>query len=140
MHERRVLIDTGPLVAVMSQTDSFHHLCTETLASLSPPLGTCWPVLTEAAWLLRSQPAALEKLFEAFDAGVFEMLLLDGDADEPIAQFMRRYRSVGAQLADAAIMYLADRENIRTVFTLDRRDFSVYRLKRNRAVKIIPGN
>ena len=51
---------------------------------------------------------------------------------------MRRYETIGAQLADAALVYLAEQENIRTVFTLDRRDFSVYRLKRNRALKLIP--
>lgn len=138
MPERRILVDTGPLVAVMSQADSYHRICTETLGLLTPPLCTCWPVLTEAAWLLRSHPVALDKLFEAFDAGVFELLPLEGAAIEPIARFMRRYRTAGAQFADAALMYLADRDNIRTVFTLDRRDFSVYRLKRNRPVKIIP--
>ncbi|HUY88953.1 MAG TPA: hypothetical protein VMV10_09485 [Pirellulales bacterium] len=139
MNERRILIDTGPLVAVASRSDSFHQLCIETLGALSPPLFTCWPVLTEAAWLLRNQGAALDKLFEAFEAGLFEPLALDGAAIEPIARFMRRYRNVGAQLADAALVYLADREGIRTVFTLDRRDFSIYRLKRNLALKIIPG-
>jgi hypothetical protein len=41
-------------------------------------------------------------------------------------------------LTDAALAYLAEREQVRTVFTLDRRDFSVIRLKRNRALKIIP--
>jgi uncharacterized protein len=51
---------------------------------------------------------------------------------------MRRYETIGAQLADAALVYLAERDYIRSIFTLDRRDFSVYRLKRNRALRIIP--
>ncbi|MGZ3384952.1 MAG: hypothetical protein ACXWNF_08545 [Isosphaeraceae bacterium] len=51
---------------------------------------------------------------------------------------MKRYESAGLQLADAALAYLAERENIRTVFTIDRRDFSIIRLKRNRMLRIIP--
>lgn len=55
-----------------------------------------------------------------------------------IAAIMRRYQDAELQLADAALACLAERENIRTVFTLDRRDFSIIRLKRNRALRIIP--
>ena len=55
------------------------------------------------------------------------ILELGEDAPSRIAAFMNRYASIGAQLADASLVYLAERENIDTVFTLDRRDFSVYR-------------
>ncbi len=51
---------------------------------------------------------------------------------------MDRYASLGAQLADAALMYIAEREGINTVFTLDRRDFSVYRTTDGRALSILP--
>jgi uncharacterized protein len=55
-----------------------------------------------------------------------------------IAAIMRRYEDSGIQFADAALVHLAEREDIRTVFTLDRRDFSIIRLKRNRVLKLIP--
>jgi len=51
---------------------------------------------------------------------------------------MKRYESSGLQFADAALVHLAERENIRTVFTLDRRNFSIIRLKRNRTLKLLP--
>jgi predicted nucleic acid-binding protein len=51
---------------------------------------------------------------------------------------MQRYESARLQLADAALAHLAERENIRTVFTTDRRDFSIIRLKRNRSLRLIP--
>jgi predicted nucleic acid-binding protein len=51
---------------------------------------------------------------------------------------MRRYEGIGLQMADAALVHLAEREGIRTVFTLDRRDFSIVRLKRNRTLRLIP--
>jgi predicted nucleic acid-binding protein len=131
-------VDTGPLVALMSRDDTQHRTCTETLAGLTPPLLTCWPVLTETTWLLRRQPSALERFFAAFDAGMIDLLPLDASSMPWIAGFMRRYETLGAQLADAALVYLAERENIPRLFTLDRRDFSVYRLKRNRSLTLLP--
>ncbi len=55
-----------------------------------------------------------------------------------IMAFLERYSSIGVQMADAALMYIAEREDIDTVFTLDRRDFSVYRTTDGRALNIIP--
>ncbi|WP_373926553.1 type II toxin-antitoxin system VapC family toxin [Paludisphaera borealis] len=136
--ERGVLLDTGPLVALLTASDAHHRRCVDALASLSPPLLTCWQVLTEAAWLLRKQYRPLDRLAEAHAAGVFHILPLDGDSLVAIADIMRRHESIGLQFADAALVHLAERENIRTVFTTDRRDFSIVRLKRNRALKLIP--
>jgi predicted nucleic acid-binding protein len=55
-----------------------------------------------------------------------------------IATFMRRYRRFKPQLADAALIHLAERENLDVIFTLDRRDFSVYRLSSGRSLQILP--
>ena len=41
-------------------------------------------------------------------------------------------------LADATMVRVAEREGIREAFTLDRRDFSVYRAGRGRSFSIIP--
>ncbi len=138
MTERRVLLDTGPLVALFNASDHRHSICVDTFGSLSPPLATCWPVLTEAAWLLRKQYRPFDRIAGAHAAGMFELLPLDGESLSSIAIIMRRYEDARLQFADAALVYLADRENIRTVFTLDSRDFSIVRLKRNRQIRIIP--
>jgi hypothetical protein len=55
-----------------------------------------------------------------------------------VEAFLKRYANLGAQLADACLVYLAARDGIDTVFTLDRRNFSVYRYGKNRRLKIIP--
>jgi uncharacterized protein len=134
----RVLIDTGPIVAIFSEGDVNHQRCGDALAALSPPLFTCWPVVTEAAWLLRKRPDALNKLFESFHGGFLTLLALDAGDLPAIAGIMNRYESLGLQLADAALAHLADREKVRKLFTTDRRDFSVIRLKRGRALELIP--
>ena len=138
MTERRILLDTGPIVALLAKNDTHHHLCVKTFDTLHPPLLTCWPVLTEAAWLLRKQYRPVDRIADAHAAGMFELLPLEGDSVIEIARMVRRYEDSGIQLANAALAYLAERESISTVFTLDRRDFSIIRLKRNRALRMIP--
>jgi predicted nucleic acid-binding protein len=51
---------------------------------------------------------------------------------------MRKYKALRPQLADAVLIHLADREQIDTIFTLDRRDFSVYRTKRGGRFRLLP--
>jgi predicted nucleic acid-binding protein len=133
----RILIDTGPLVAILDAGDGEHDECTERLHKLQTPLLTCWPVVTEAAWLLQDNPSALQELFLTFNTGLLKLLELDDAAMIWIAAFCRKYHKQSPQLADAALVYLAEREGLDTIFTLDRRDFSVYRIAGNRALQIL---
>ncbi len=135
---RRVLVDTGPLVALLSAADRHHTVCVEQLKALTPPLLTGWPVLTEAAWLLRRQPEAVQRLLRSADKGLLQILTLEEHSAGWIAEFMQRYQDAGAQLADASLVYLAEREGINTIFTLDRRDFSIYRLTGGRRFVMLP--
>jgi predicted nucleic acid-binding protein len=133
-----VLVDAGPLVGIFADSDSNHSLCVEQLHKLRSPLLTCWPVLVEASYLLRHEEHSTERLFNLFKTGGLELLTIDVAELPQIAAVMKKYRNLEAQLADAALVHLACREKIDTIFTLDRRDFSVYRAAGNRPFKILP--
>ena len=135
---KRVLADTGPIVAILSRRDQYHKTCVEALRDMPGPLFTCWPVITEAAWLLRRDSNAIQQLLNSIDTGLFEMLSLSAADAKPISSIMKKYRDIRIQLADAALVHLAVRDGVDTVFTLDRRDFSVYRLPKGRAFRVIP--
>jgi uncharacterized protein len=134
----RVLLDTGPLVAILHSPDDRHEECVAQLHAIKPPLLTCWPVLVEAAWLLRDNPSAIQELLLGFNSGLLRLLPLDESAMPWLAHFMRRYRRLNPQLADAALIHLAEQEGLDTIFTLDRRDFSVYRLSGGRTFQVLP--
>jgi uncharacterized protein len=133
---KRVLVDTGPIVAILSRRDQYHKLCVEALREMPGPLFTCWPVLTEAAWLLRRSSDGVQQLLRGIEAGFLELLPLTTEDAVPIASILKRYSRV--QLADAALFHLAARYGLATVFTLDQRDFSLFRLPRGRALRILP--
>jgi predicted nucleic acid-binding protein len=138
VRRRDVLLDTGPMVAIVSRQDAHHERCVEELAGLRTPLLTCWPVVTEALWLVRQEAAAVRGIFRGFADNLWALAPLGSEALPWLVAFLDRYQNLGAQLADACLVYLAEREGIDTVFTLDRRDFSVYRYGENRRLKIIP--
>jgi len=135
---RRVLVDTGPLVAILSRDDEYHDACANALREMPGPLLSCWPVITEAAWLLRRSPRALRQLLVSIDGSFLELLPLAGAEAEPIVALMKRFEDIQPQLADATLVYLAGRDKIDTIFTLDRRDFSIYRSGRKKAFHIVP--
>jgi len=135
---RRVLADIGPLVAILSRRDQYHRACVEALREMPGPLFTCWPVITEAAWLLRRDPTAVAQLLHSLDTRFLELLPLTTADAKPIAAILKKYRDIRIQLADAALVHLAARDGVDTIFTLDQRDFSVYRLPRGKAFRILP--
>ena len=135
---RRVLVDTGPIVAILSRRDQYHRACVEALRDMPGPLFTCWPIITEAAWLLRKSGDAVQQLLRSMDAGFLELLPLTTEDAQPIASILKKYRDLRIQLADAALVHLAVREGVDTIFTLDQRDFSLFRLPRGRAFRILP--
>jgi predicted nucleic acid-binding protein len=136
---KRVLVDSGPLVAILSRTDEHHKTCVQALRDLPGPLFSCWPVITEAAWLLRAYPRAVQQLLRSIGNGFVELLPLASTEGRAIADVMKRYENIRPQLPDATLVYLADRDGIDTIFTLDQRDFSVYRSARKRPFRTIPG-
>jgi predicted nucleic acid-binding protein len=135
---KRILVDTGPLVAILSRNDEHHRACVEALRQMPSPLLSCWPVITEAAWLLRASPRAVQQLLRSIDGSFLELLPLAGAEADAIATLMSQYEDMRPQLADLALVHLAMREQIETIFTLDQRDFSIYRPGRRRRLRLLP--
>lgn len=133
-----ILVDAGPLVALLHRDDRNHDLCVRALRSLREPLGTAWPVVTEAMYLLGFSWRAQDALWEMIDSGALGLLALDSGDVPRMRELMRKYRDLPMDVADAALVRIAEREGIRRIFTIDRRDFGVYRPARIGRFSVIP--
>ncbi|HEX6174203.1 MAG TPA: hypothetical protein VF089_09320, partial [Candidatus Binatia bacterium] len=60
-------------------------------------------------------------------SGAVQILSLGIDDIPRMRELMRKYRDLPMDLADAGLVRVAERERLRRTFTLDRRDFQVYR-------------
>ena len=123
-----ILVDAGPLVALVDAGDQHHAKCVAALKGLHEPLATVWPPLTEAMYLLTDLPKAQEALWEMLSRGALQLLTLDFSDAPRIRELMRKYANRPIDLADASLLRVAEREGIRKIFTVDRKDFAVYRL------------
>ncbi len=136
---RGVLVDAGPLVAILDQGDPHHAACVAVLKTLRDPLVTVWPAFTEAMYLLGSSWRGQKALWSRVETEALTLAPLDeGDAPR-MRELMEKYSDLPMDLADAALVRVAERENLTRIFTLDPRHFSVYRPGRRRRFSIIPG-
>jgi uncharacterized protein len=136
---QRILIDTGPLVALFDRRDAYHDTCRVQAQTLPGSLLTCLPVITEAAYLLNRYDSNLvHQLFAACRDGVYELLPLDSTDIGQIDRVIAKYQDLCLDFADAALMHLAQRESIELVFTLDRRDFSLFRTSNGKHLTLLP--
>lgn len=135
---RAVLVDAGPLIALLDRSDPDHQKCREALKEVKDPLFTVWPALTEAMYLLHFSWKAQSALWEMVETEILKLFLLDHQDAARMKELMRKYQDLPMDLADAALVRVAERENVRKVFTLDRRDFQLYRPMERWKFSIIP--
>lgn len=131
-----VLLDTGPLVTFLAAGVGHHGWVCEQWKRLHPPLLTCEPVLTEAAFLLKREGVDPDPLFELLERGVLRVGLEVEDQLADLRALMRRYRDRPMSLADACLVRLAELHSGGTVFTLDG-DFRIYRRHGNKVIPVL---
>ena len=135
---RGVLVDAGPLVAILSERDQYHVTCFSEAKSLRGPFYTLWPVVTEAAYLLREEAGAVQKLLGRIRDSKLQLISLGADDADGISAILKQYADQDFGLADATLMYLAERDGIERVFTTDQRHFSIFRTSNGRALSLSP--
>jgi predicted nucleic acid-binding protein len=133
-----VLVDAGPLVALLDRSDQHHRACVEASRGIRGPLLSVWPAVTEAMYLLGVSAEAQDALWDMVETGTVVLASLDRTDVPRMRELMRKYRDRPMDLADAALVHVAEREKIRTIFTVDRRDFEVYRPSRSWRFSILP--
>lgn len=133
---KRVLLDTGVIVALLDRSERYHARCAQALESLEQPLATCEAVIAESCYLLRTIPGAAETVLANVEQGIFQIPMQLNQAAAPIRAILRKYRDVPADLADACLIHMADELETGEILTLDS-DFARYRWRRNRAFQLL---
>jgi uncharacterized protein len=120
------LVDTGFLVALFNDGDAHHASAVKKLRSLAGHrLCTVWEVMTAVNHLL--DDAGWLNLMRWAAAGRLTVLSSDAAQLAAMADFTERYQNGGADFADVALVFAADRMKAYNVLTVDRRDFDRYR-------------
>ena len=134
-----IIVDAGPLIALVDSGEVDHKPCVEALTHLTAPMITTWPTLTEAMYLLGSAGGwkAQEALWKLIGRGDLQLIELDESMCKRTQALMAKYQDMPMDLADASLVAVAETLNMKRIFTLDS-DFHVYRFKGRQAFEIIP--
>ena len=130
------LLDTGPLVSFLAAGLRHHAWAVEQWKLLRPPLLTCEPVLTEAAFLLGREGCSADALFDLLERGVIRVAIAIEKERADLRALMQRYRNRPMSLADACLVRLSEIHASAEVFTLDS-DFRIYRRHGNRVISVL---
>lgn len=131
-----ILIDTGPLVTFLAAGLKHHDWVCRQWQRLRPPLVTCEPVLTEAAFLLKREGRETDPLFALLERGVLRIGLEIEDQLADLRALMRRYRDRPMSFADACLVRLAELHPGSVIFTFDV-DFRIYRRHGNKVIPVL---
>jgi predicted nucleic acid-binding protein len=131
-----VLLDTGPLVGFLAAGLEHHEWVREQWKCLRPPLLTCEPVLTEAAFLLKREGADADGLFALLERGVLRIGLRLEEELADVRALMRRYKDRPMSLADACLVRMTEMHAQASVLTFDK-DFRIYRRHGNRIIDVL---
>ncbi len=123
---KRVLIDTGPLVALLNARDAYHAWTRETLDSIVPPLSTCEAVISEVCFLVRHLKGGPDAALTLLSRGIVTLDFRLTSELEPVRKLMAKYATVPMSLADACLVRMTELDAQSVVVTLDE-DFQVYR-------------
>jgi predicted nucleic acid-binding protein len=121
-----VIVDTGPLVALLNRRERHHDWSHEQFKLLRPPLVSCDAVISEACFLLRGIDGGVDALMQLLSRGVVTTPFCLADDLPTVSRLLTRYRSTPMSLADACLVRMAEQYADSSVFTLDRH-FRIYR-------------
>lgn len=127
-----ILIDTGPLVAAFRRSEAHHDACRRKIVTLTGPVATLLPVLTEAFYLLGPGRSAADSLRAMLLGGALKVHLPAAREIERTFDLMEEYADLPMDFADASLIAAAETLGTLKIFTLDKRDFAVYRIRRGK--------
>jgi uncharacterized protein len=130
-----ILVDTGPLVALFEPRDDAHGETRSRLARLRDELVTTVPVLTEAFHLLGPSTKGARALRSFLTRRGLRVWWLSAGTLSRALRLMDDYTDQEMDLADASLVAAAEALRTTKIFTIDRRDFSIYRAKVGRSLR-----
>lgn len=128
-----VIVDTGPLVALLNRRERHHSWVVETMDVIEPPIFTCDAVLSEACFLLQGIEGGPDAVLELVARGIVRSdfhIMAEVDA---LRALVKKFANVPMSLADACLVRMTELDQRSVILTLDS-DFKIYRRNKRQVV------
>lgn len=131
-----VIVDTGPLVALINRREHHHAWARKVMDTIEPPIFTCDAVLSEACFLLQDTAGGSDAILELVARGIVRADFHVTAEIDSLRSLMKKFANVPMSLADACLVRMTELDQKSVVLTLDS-DFSIYRRNRRQVVPTI---
>jgi predicted nucleic acid-binding protein len=124
-----LIVDTGFLVALYIRRDKLHQQALNFLQKNEQALITATPVIVECCYFLDTK--AKIALLNWVVCGGIQVVDIHVTAYQEIAQTIEKYADHDIDFTDAAVVWLANKYQQQRILTVDKADFSTFRLNNN---------
>ena len=134
------LLDAGFLYALIDHDDAHSDAVKKALERHPWRIVLPVPAITETAYLVRKNlgRAALAEFTESLSNADFEFETPTSSDYLRSAKILRKYDDQNIDFVDACIVAMAERLNIRTILTVDRRHFSIFKPSHCDSFELLP--
>jgi predicted nucleic acid-binding protein len=133
-----LLLDTGALVSLLDRSQKHHPAFAGFFGEWDRPVVSTEAVLTEATHLLGGIPAGRQACVDFFLSGGALLVPATTASLRRSRDLVSQYSGLPMDYADATLVVLAEELGTSLVFTTDRRDFAIYRIRGRRRFEILP--
>jgi len=134
------LLDSGFLYGFIDEADEHHEAVSEALREIRQPIVLPVPAITEVAYFV-SKNLGIKALANFVD----EISETDFILETPLAEdykraadILRKYNDANIDFVDAVIVAIAERLDITSILTVDRRHFGAFKPRHCAAFEILP--
>jgi uncharacterized protein len=131
-----VLLDAGPLAALVNPRDQWYEWVRSQFAEIRPPLLTCESVISEACFLSRRTHGGMPGILGLLDRGVVRLAFSLDEHWREVSTLLRRYDDVPMSLADACLVRMSELTADCALLTLDS-DFRIYRRHGRKSIPLL---
>ncbi|OGL44156.1 MAG: hypothetical protein A2161_19145 [Candidatus Schekmanbacteria bacterium RBG_13_48_7] len=134
----RVVMDTGPWIALIDRSESFHNICVKWFEKFEGEIFTSEAVLTEVLYLLSFSSSAQSAALDFILTGAIVLVPSSVKSLGTVKYLMKKYQYLPMDFADATLVSLAHDFSIKSIVTFDKKHFSIYRLHKTQSFVILP--
>lgn len=124
---KKILVDSGPLIALFDASDRHHHAAVSFIKNNPFPLITTLASITETLHILDFNRNAQIDFLEWVNRGAVDIHPIGNVDFYRIRELTKAYQDLPMDFADACLVFLAEKLKIYDIATIDR-DFTIYRI------------
>ncbi|MEA2047604.1 MAG: PIN domain-containing protein [Campylobacterota bacterium] len=123
---QKTIIDSGPLIALFDKNDKYHTKILTFFKHFQGEFITTWSVITEVSHMLDFNLKVQIDFLKWIELGALQIENIEQEELSHIIKMMSKYTDIPMDLADSTLMYIAQRNKITHIVSIDS-DFDIYR-------------